>query len=1374
MNNRPISAAVNPFISPARTLLSVVSAGVLLASGAASIQAQSALDGFDPKANGVIRAVAVQPDGKILIGGEFTTLAPNGGATVTRNRLARLNADGTLDGAFTPNANAAVDAIVVQPDGKILVGGQFTMIGGQPRNHIARLDAVTADADAFDPNANGFVRTVALQPDGKVLAGGLFTTIGGQTRNYIARLNAAFGAADVSFNPSANDVVRVITLQADGKVLAGGQFTAIGGQPRNYLARLNASSGTADSFNPNPNEVVRALAVQADGKIVAGGVFTSVTPNGGSVVTRNHIARFDATTGAPDSFNPNANGDVLALAVQPDGNILAGGDFSGADSIGGQTRNFVARLSSTTGMADSFDPNANDTVRAIAVQPDRKIVIGGVFTTVAPNGGTAVTRNRVARLEIDGRLDRTLDVNLLGTSVYATALQADGKILIGGFFTSVLGVPRDYIARLNTDGTLDTTFDPDAGAQVNTIAVQADGKILVGGAFTRIGGQTRNRIARLDPVTGLADSFNPNAGDEVLAITVEASGKILVGGKFKHSGTPNIGGKLRNGMARLDPVTGLADHDFDPNAVSSSNTLEVSTIAVQTNGQILVGGVFVHIGGEPRNQLARLDPVTGAADSFDPDPNSLVRTIAVQVDGKILVGGTFTTIGGQNRNRLARLDPNTGIPDSYDPNADALVYAIMLQADGKKVVAGSFTNIGGAARNRIARLEPNEGVADSFNPNADSSVLSLAIQPDGKILAGGEFTTIGGATRNHFARLTNDTGALQELTVTQTDLVWTRGGGSPQLRRVTFESSTDKVNYTFLGNGTQDGSTWSLTGLNLVNAQNLYIRARGHYPIGYRNASESIIDSLRNAFFNGATPTISVSNPAAQNEGSNGTTNLGFTVTLSSAYGQTVLVDYATANGTATAGSDYTSTTGTLTFDPGVTTQTIFVPITGDTTDEPNEGLELTLSSPTNATIADGTASAMILDDDTAPTLSISSPSQDEGNSGSANMNFTVTLSAVSGRTVTVNYGTSADTAAADSDYTTTGGTLTFSPGTTTQSISVPVAGDTEFESNETFTVTLSSPAHATLAGATGTGTIVNDDVAPAPSPIASPSPSATATPTPTATASATPSATPSPTAAPAGRALNISTRTLIGKGDDALIGGFIVTGSASKKVIIRAIGPSLVSEGNPLPGRLLDTTLELFNADGLVRENDDWRSDQEQEINDSTIPPGDDREAAIVVTLEPGNYTAVMRGKGETTGIGVVEVYDLDSGNPAQLAQISTRGDVKTGNNVMIGGFFLGGSAGNTRVLVRAIGPELKAQGVANALEDTTLELRSSDGNLLAANDDWRTDQEQAINDTTVPPADDREAAIVQDLPAGPYTAIVQGKNGTTGVALVEVYVLN
>ena len=839
----------------ARKLL-LVSVAVLSMLDAPALRAQSALDGFDPNANSLVNVVVLQPDGKILIGGAFTTLSPNGGPSVTRNRIARLNPDGTLDTAFNPNASGTVWSIAVQADGKILVGGEFITIGGQARSRIARLDAASGLADSFDPNANNTVRSIVEQPDGKILAGGAFTSIGGQTRNRVARLDATTGVAD-SFNPNANNLVLGIVAQPGGKILVGGFFTTIGGQTRNNIARLDAGTGLADSFDPNANNPVFAIATQADGKILAGGAFTTI---GGQ--TRNHVARLDPATGLADSFNPNANDLVYTIVPQPDGQILVGGALN-LSTIGGQTRNRIARLNPITGLADSFDPNANNEVFAIAVQPDGKVLAGGAFLSVAPNGGAVVPRNRIARLEKDGALDQTLNVVMAGEfppAVLAIAIQPDGKLLLGGSFAQVQGVARNNIARLNTNGTLDMAFNPNANGEVESIVVQADGRILVGGAFRagNIGGQFRNYIARLDGATGLADSFNPDANNGVSAIAAQPDGRVLAGGLF--NGFNSIGGQARNGIARLDPATGLAD-SFDPNAGA-----RILTIALQGDGKILTGGFFTSIGGQTRNRIARLDPMTGAADSFDPNASQDVWTIAVQPDGKILVGGNFhgaNSIGGQTRDFIARLDSTTGLADSFNPDATSTVDTIALQADGKILVGGNFTDgnsIGGQTRNRIARLDPVTGEADFFDPNANNLVTAIMVQPDGKVLAGGSFTganSIGGQTRTLIARLSNDSAALQTLSATQSTITWTRGGSSPHLARVTFESSPDNTNYTLLGSGAASGSNWSLTGLNLPVAQNIYIRARGYYRGGVFNSSESITESVRNVFLSAASLELS-------------------------------------------------------------------------------------------------------------------------------------------------------------------------------------------------------------------------------------------------------------------------------------------------------------------------------------------------------------------------------------------------------------------------------------------------------------------------------------------------------------------------------------
>ena len=1100
------------------------------------MRAQSALDGFDPNANGTVYAAVVQPDGKIVIGGNFTTIAPNGGGAVARSRIARLNPDGTLDAAFNPNANDTVLSLALQADGKILAGGFFTSIGGELRNHMARLDATTGLADSLNPDVDGLVNSIAVQTDGKILAAGAFTSVGGQTRHNIARLDPTTGLAD-SFNPNANDQIRAVAVQADGKILAGGFFLTIGGQTRHYIARLDPTTGLADSFNPNPVNVVLSIVVQADGKILVGGVFDAIGGQG-----RGHIARLDPTTGLADSFNPNASWIVTSIAVQPDGHILAGGLFTFI-GVSGQPRNHFARLEPLAGFADPFNPNVTGTnvnIFAIAVQADGRIFAGGNFTTAAGR-----PRNNILRVETDGSLDQTLNLGAAGGFVLATASQPDGKILIGGNFTSVLGVPRQNMARLNPDGTLDTAFNPSPNDNVYAIGVQADGKILVGGFFNganSIGGQSRNRIARLDGTTGLADSFDPNASNAVFAFAVQPDGKILVGGYFT-----SIGGQSRRHIGRLDGTTGLAD-SFDPNPNLNGF---MRSIAVQTDGKILVGGEFTSVGGQPRGYIARLDGATGLADSFNPNADNELFSVVVQEDGRILAGGFFANIGGQPRTGIARLDPATGLADSFNAHVSMFghVRAITVQTDGKILAGGFFQSIGGEARKNIARLDATTGLADSFNPNANFVVDSIVVRPDGRVLAGGEFTTIGEQRRKIFARLSNDTAAVQDLAVTQTTLNWTRGGSSPQLSRVTFEYSTDNFSYTPLGNGTAVGSNWTLTGLNLPTGQNFYIRARGYYRTGYVSGSQSIAESIRRAFIAGPTPTPTATTPP---------------------------------------------------------------PITPTPTPTP-------------------------------------------------------------------------------------------------------------------------------------TGT---------PSPTATPSPSATPT--------------------PAAQAINLSTRMRVQTGNNVGIGGFIVTGTAPKHLLLRAIGPSLAQFG--VPNVLADPVMELHGPAGFATIiNDNWRDDPVQEalIKASGIPPTNDLESAIDAVLTPGAYTAIVRGQNNSSGVGLVEVYDLGQAADSKLANISTRALVGIGADIVIAGFILGNHSGDDRVVLRGIGPSLASAGLPDVLQDPTLQLRDSNGALLAANNNWQDDPVQAmiIAAAGLGPGNSLESAIAATLPPGLYTALLAGLNNGTGTGLVEAY---
>jgi uncharacterized repeat protein (TIGR03803 family) len=256
---------------------------------------------------------------------------------------------------------------------------------------------------------------------------------------------------------------------------------------------------------------------------------------------------------------------------------------------------------------------------------------------------------------------------------------------------------------------------------------------------------------------------------------------------------------------------------------------------------------------------------------------------------------------------------------------------------------------------------------------------------------------------------------------------------------------------------------------------------------------------------------------------------------------------------------------------------------------------------------------------------------------------------------------------------------------------------------------------------------------------------------------------------------LNISTRLQVLTSDKVLIGGFIITGNDPKKIIIRGIGPSLSGVGAVLQ----NPTLELHQGSTTLAINDDWKENQSQ-VEATTIPPTNDLESAIVTTLNPGAYTAVLAGKDNGTGVGVVEIYDLAPAANSKLANISTRGFVDSGSNVMIGGLIVDGGTGGSfaRVILRAIGPSLAASGIQGVLPDPSLELHDASGAIIASNDNWKTrsdgtSQQGEIEATSVPPSNDAESALVQNLAPGNYTAIVRGTGSASGIAVVEAYTL-
>lgn len=383
---------------------------LLLAGAPAAAHASAPEDGFNPGADNDVRAIAIQPDGKILVAGAFTSI---GGES--HERIARLNADGSVDSTFNASfqwgcGGARVWAIAVQPDGKILVGGSCGYVNGAV-SYFGRLNPNGTLDSSFNAHISldvyeAIVYAILVQPDGKILVGGLFDSVNGNRVNNIARLNAD-GTFDNSFYTWADhDQVETYALaqQSDGKILVGGEFTSYNGISRDHFARVNADGSLDTTFAIGANGTVSVITVQPNGKILLGGSFTRVGD-----VAASHFARVLSDGALDAAFTPNPNDDVRTMALQADGKIIIGGRFT---SLNGQTRHQIARLNADGTLDGGINASANDDVWGVALQSDGKVILGGDFTTL---GG--VTHNRIARIANDTTASQTLSLNSDGSMI---------------------------------------------------------------------------------------------------------------------------------------------------------------------------------------------------------------------------------------------------------------------------------------------------------------------------------------------------------------------------------------------------------------------------------------------------------------------------------------------------------------------------------------------------------------------------------------------------------------------------------------------------------------------------------------------------------------------------------------------------------------------------------------------------------------------------------------------------------------------------------------------------------------------------------------------------------------------------------------------
>lgn len=599
-------------------------------------------------ASGTVQVIAIQSDNKVLIGGDFTSYK---GTAI--NRIARLNADGSIDATFNvgAGANSSVYAIAVQSDGKVFLGGNFTNYRGSAINRIVRV-ASTGAVDGsfvFGTGANGAVRAIKIQPDGNILVGGEFSSYKGTTIYRIARLTSG-GNIDGTFSvgTGVNSMVRAILLQSDGKVVIGGDFTLYNGAGFNKVIRVNGDgspdatfiSGTGVSGN------VYSLVLANDNKILMGGSFDYYN---GTYASR--IIRLNTDGTADDNFNlsAGANAPIYTIALQSDGKTIVSGSFT---AYKGVVANQIARLT-TDGQLDTefiTGSGCDGVAQTILVLPDGRIIIAGSFTTY--NGTPA---NRIARLDSDGVLDESFLAGTGANGEISMAIrQTDGKLIIVGAFTDYDGTAMNRIARLTSNGSLDATFNVGSGANgtVSSVALQSDGKVLIGGSFTSYNGVPINRIARLNTDGSLDDTFNVGTGSSgvINDIKIQSDGKILIGGTFtSYSGTSI------NRIARLS-ADGTLDGTFN---VGTGANDAVKTILLRADGKIVFGGRFSTYNGVTSNQLARVNS-DGSLDTTFTISTSEAAYIDVEVvveatESRLVIGGNFSNFNGQPVNFLTQI-----------------------------------------------------------------------------------------------------------------------------------------------------------------------------------------------------------------------------------------------------------------------------------------------------------------------------------------------------------------------------------------------------------------------------------------------------------------------------------------------------------------------------------------------------------------------------------------------------------------------------------------------------------------------------------------------------------------------------------------------
>lgn len=720
-------------------------------------------------AEGTVKLSALQQDNnKIILAGSFNKY--NG---INANGIVRLNMDGSADSNFRSGTgfDKSPASLIVQPDNRIVLSGDFTTYNDTTTNYIVRLQE-NGGIDSTFLKGSGFDKSptcMEIQPDGKIIVAGTFDTYNGDTVKRIIRLNNN-GTIDNTFNAFDTTYTRAgkFVLQNDGKIIIA--FDGIGGL---YLLRLNADGSRDNTYGGLVDvgafqiPVVECLKIQTDGKLlIAGGLLEGMSP-GSFLLTR------ILPSGEPDTtFNmpfKHRDGWIYTLSLQSDNKIIVGGKDYSTENC---SYNLFTRLNEDGSIDNSFNRsgsplehistlsnNGCQTTYTTCIQPDGKIIAGGRFQEI--NFYNAYS---ISRINTDGAIDvsfnKTTGVN---GNIISSAIQADGKIIIGGYFSAVQYESRSHIARLLEDGTIDNTFNPGTGTNgpVYAITLQPDGKVIIAGEFTQYNNQPLAGLIRLNSNGTLDPSFSVGTGADnlIYSLQLQKDGKLIIGGSFS-----NVNGVARLNIARLNTDGSLDNGFMSPLLIFKPyERSAVFSSLILPSGKILIGGYFNAFNDKTkREHLIRVNTDGTLDTTFRGIGQRYIRCIAAQTDGKIIAGAGISDPWNLKKpaGSLYRYNENGSIDTTFkkaygiDDRLNA-IRSVTVLPSGKILVGGEFGNLlfDGKTKPYLVLIDSIGQVDTTFNIAPNGPVYTTQLVSSRKVLIAGDFNTFVNIPRNNIARL---------------------------------------------------------------------------------------------------------------------------------------------------------------------------------------------------------------------------------------------------------------------------------------------------------------------------------------------------------------------------------------------------------------------------------------------------------------------------------------------------------------------------------------------------------------------------------------------------------------------------------------------